>query len=89
MDIKDLRLEIDRIDDELVRLFCARMDVAAKIADYKKDNGLPILVPAREQEKLMDVAKKAGPEMAEYTQELYRTLFSLSRSYQSRRSGEC
>ncbi len=88
MDIKELRLEIDKIDDELVRLFCARMDVAAQIADYKKENGLPILVPAREQEKLLDVAEKAGPELAEYTQELYRTLFSLSRSYQSKRSDE-
>ena len=51
MDLKDYRQQIDKIDDELVKLFCARMDVAAQIADYKKENGLPILVPAREREK--------------------------------------
>ena len=55
MDLHQLRLEIDKIDDQLVKLFGARMEVAAQIADYKKENGLPILVPAREREKLQDV----------------------------------
>ena len=88
MDLKELRVEIDKIDDALVRLFCERMAVAARIADYKKEQGLPILHPVREQEKLEDVAAKAGSEMAEYTKELYRHLFELSRDYQSRRSCE-
>ena len=61
MDLSQLRSEIDNIDDELVKLFGQRMDIAAKIADYKKENKLPILVPAREREKLADVAEKAGP----------------------------
>ena len=83
MDIQELRSQIDKIDDELVRLFGQRMDVAAQIADYKKENNLPILVPAREREKLQDVAEKAGPEMANYTRVLYSMLFEPSRSYQS------
>ena len=86
MDLKDYRKEIDAIDDELVRLFGQRMDIAAKIADYKKENNLPIFVPAREREKLADVAAKAGPEMANYTRVLYSMLFELSRSYQSKRN---
>ena len=86
MDIKELRGEIDKIDDELVKLFGQRMEVAARIADYKKENGLPILVPAREREKLADVAQKAGPEMANYTRVLYSMLFELSRSYQGKRN---
>jgi len=86
MDLKELRTQIDTIDDELVRLFGMRMEVAAKIADYKKENNLPILVPAREREKLQDVAQKAGPEMANYTRVLYSMLFELSRSYQSKRN---
>ena len=88
MELKDLRTEIDKIDDELVRLFGARMEIAAKIADYKKENKLPILVPSREREKLQDVAKKAEPEMANYTRVLYSMLFELSRSYQSKRNDE-
>ena len=88
MDLKDLRSKIDSIDDEMVRLFAARMEIAAQIADYKKQHDLPILMPAREREKLQDVAKKAGPEMADYTRVLYSMLFELSRSYQSKRNDE-
>jgi len=86
MDIQDMRKEIDAIDDELVKLFGQRMAVASKIADYKKAENLPIFAPAREREKLADVAGKAGPEMANYTRVLYSMLFELSRSYQSKRN---
>ena len=86
MDLNELRLEIDQIDDELVRLFTQRMEVSARIADYKKENNLPIFVPSREATKLLDVAKKAGPEMAQYTKVLYDLLFELSRGYQSARN---
>ena len=88
MDLQDYRKEIDAIDDEMVRLFSKRMDVAARIADYKKAENLPIFVPAREREKLTDVAQKAGPEMANYTRVLYSMLFELSRSYQSKRTSQ-
>ena len=84
MEISELRNQIDEIDDELVRLFTRRMDIAAQIADCKKQQGLPIFIPAREREKMLDVAQKAGPEMANYTQVLYSMLFELSRSYQSK-----
>ena len=86
MDIQELRGQIDQIDDELVRLFAQRMDVAARIADYKKEHNLPIFAPARERETLAEVAKKAGPEMANYTRVLYSMLFELSRSYQGKRN---
>ena len=82
MDIQELRKEIDDIDNELVRLFAARMDVAARVADYKKENNLPIYVPSRERAILQDVAQKAGPEMGNYARVLYSMLFELSRSYQ-------
>ena len=88
MDLKDLRTEIDAIDDQLVKLFTQRMEISAQIADYKKEKSLPIFVPAREREKLADVAEKAGPDMANYTRVLYSMLFELSRSYQSKLTGE-
>ena len=88
MDIQDLRNEIDTIDDQLVKLFAQRMDVASRIADFKKEINMPIFIPAREREKLVDVATKAGPEMADYTRVLYSMLFELSRSYQSKKTGD-
>ena len=84
MDIQELRGKIDAIDDQLVELFAQRMEVSAAIADYKKEHGMPIHVPAREREKLLDVATKAGPEMANYARVLYSMIFELSRSYQSK-----
>ena len=88
MDLNELRNEIDKIDSELVKLFTARMDIAAQVAEYKKENNLPIFVPARERAVLQSVADKAGSEMANYTRVLYSMLFELSRSYQQKRTTE-
>jgi len=88
MDLNALRDQIDEIDKELVELFCRRMAVSAQVADYKKANHLPVLVPARERAILQKVAQQAGPEMGNYTRVLYSMLFELSRSYQSKRNDE-
>lgn len=88
MDITELRNKIDNIDTELVKLFTERMNIAAQVADYKKENNLPIYVPARERLILQNVAEKAGPDLANYTRVLYSMLFELSRSYQNKRNTE-
>ena len=88
MDLSEIRQDIDQIDDQLVKLFCQRMNLSAKVADYKKANNMPIFVPARERAILQKVAEKAGPEMENYTRVMYSMLFELSRSYQSKRNGE-
>lgn len=84
MDINNLRLQIDAIDDQLIKLFVERMEVSQKIGAYKKENNLPIFDPGRERAKLQDVSGKAGEDMSQYTRVLYAMLFELSRSYQSR-----
>ena len=87
MELSELRKEIDKIDQELIPLFCQRMAVAAQIAQVKQQQGLPILMPAREREKLLQVAQEAGPEMSDYARVLYAMIFELSRSYQSKCCG--
>lgn len=87
MDLNELRNEIDKIDSELVSLFCQRMHISAQVADYKRENNLPIFHPGRERAILQNVAQQAGPEMGNYTRVLYSMLFELSRSYQSKRNG--
>jgi len=82
MDMTDYRKQIDEIDAQLTQLFQKRMDTAAQIAAYKKENGLPVFDPARERAKLADVASRVRPEMQGYTESLYSTMFELSRSYQ-------
>ncbi len=86
MDIQDLRRQIDEIDKDLVELFTKRMDISAKVADYKKEHDLPIYVPARERQILMDVAKQAGEEYGNFARVLYSMIFELSRSYQAKRN---
>ncbi|MBE7001369.1 MAG: bifunctional chorismate mutase/prephenate dehydratase [Ruminococcaceae bacterium] len=88
MELKDLRTQIDNIDQSLVELFVKRMNLSAQVADYKKEHNMPIYVPSREREILQEVATKAGPEMANYTRVLYSMLFELSRSYQSKRNSD-
>lgn len=88
MELHELRKEIDGIDTELVSLFCRRMEVASRIADYKKENNLPVYHPGREQEVLEKVSALAGTEMEGYARELYSKLFQLSREYQSFRNNQ-
>ncbi|MBQ3128017.1 MAG: chorismate mutase [Clostridia bacterium] len=82
MDIKDLRQEIDSIDNQLVELFEKRMRTASAIADYKRANGLPVSDKGREREVINKVTEKISPEFSEYTRVLYQTIFDVSCSYQ-------
>lgn len=86
MEIKELREQIDAIDRDLVELFTKRMTLSGQIADYKRANDLPILVPARERKILQQVANMAGEDLGNYTRVLYSMIFELSRSYQGKRN---
>ncbi len=84
MDIQELRKQINEIDAQLVKNFENRMHVALQIAQYKKENGLPVFDPARERDVLNRQTAAVGEEMAMYVKLLYNTLFDISRSYQQR-----
>ena len=47
-DINDSRNEINKIDEEMAKLFCKRMSICKEIAEYKKENSMPILDANRE-----------------------------------------
>jgi len=82
MDLNNYREQIDKIDNELLRLFKERMDIARQIALYKKEHNLPALDAARETEKLAVIDEKAGEQLRPYANELYAKIFELSRVYQ-------
>lgn len=52
MDISDWRKKIDELDRELVRLLNERARCVAEIGRIKRQDGLPIHEPSREQEVL-------------------------------------
>jgi chorismate mutase/prephenate dehydratase len=85
MELSELRVKIDDIDKQLVELFCSRMEVASQVAEYKRENKLPVLDSVRERQLLGRVSDMAGDEFESYTRTLYSLILELSRSYQSRK----
>lgn len=83
MSLEKLREEIDTIDDTLVQAFAQRMAVVARVSEEKRAKGLPTLDPAREREKLAEIAEKLPPELAQYGCALWSMLFEISRGYQN------
>ena len=82
MNIDQLRKEIDKTDDELVRLFNKRMNTVLEIAKYKESTGMGVLDNSREKNIVDRVTGEVPEDMANYVKILFSTLFSLSRSYQ-------
>jgi len=82
MDLNETRGLIDCIDQRMADLFCQRMQLAAQVARYKKEHGLPVLNAAREREILASLSQRCGDELSSYAQVLYSTMFDVSRSYQ-------
>lgn len=60
MDINELRKEIDRLDNELLRIFNERAGLALQIGEIKKGLGLPVYDPAREK-RIFQRMKDANP----------------------------
>ena len=87
MDLTIYRKRIDEIDEGILRLFAERMETAAGIAAYKRENDLPVLDVHREREKLRQIAEKAPDDLKDDAVRLYSLLFELSRSYQNRLLG--
>lgn len=59
MSIESLRREIDRLDDQIVRLLHERARSVTRIAAKKRRHGLAIFDPAREEAILARVAGQA------------------------------
>lgn len=80
-DLNEIRKKIDEIDNQLLKLFIERMDCSRQVAEYKTENGLPVLNPKREQEILDEVAEKSG-NLANSSTLLYSTIMNISRAAQ-------
>ena len=86
-DISVLREEINAVDSQMVELFKKRMAIAASVAEYKKEKGLPVLDAARERALLAHISDMAGAEYDGYARTLYHTMLDVSRAYQYTRLG--
>lgn len=83
MDLSDLREKLDRIDEQIVRLYEERMDICSQVADYKIESGKKVLDKSREEEKLRAVRSMTHNEFNGHgVQELFEQIMSMSRKLQ-------
>ena len=64
MELSEIRTRIDAVDDQLLKLFLERMELAEEVAAYKNEHHLPILNKQREREILAKVTARAGEQGA-------------------------
>ena len=84
--LAELRIQIDAVDDEIVRLFEERVRLGGEVGDFKIQNGMKIFDRQREQDKLKDVTDKASTEFNKKgVRELFEQLMAMSRKVQYRK----
>lgn len=82
MKLKELRKQIDAVDDEILRLFETRQEISEAIGICKQEKGLPVLDEKRQAEKLAELCEKAAPENRAAAEQLFTELMALSRARQ-------
>ena len=84
-ELKDYRAQLDKIDEQIVKLFHERLQITGNIGRFKKEHDLPVLDEKREEEKLNAVAALCEePSEAEGVKELFKTIMKVSRDNQEK-----
>ncbi len=83
-EFNEARNHINEIDKKMIELFEERMQNAAIIAQYKKDNNLPILDKKREEELIKsNCALLKNNELISYYNKFLKNILDISKSYQN------
>lgn len=80
--LREAREKIGEVDAKIALLFTERMKAVKEVANYKKDNGIPILDEKREEELLSINSDKIDDEYKDYYVEFYRHTLEASKHYQ-------
>ncbi len=82
-DLQDIRVDIDRIDRQIVDLYEERMELTTQVADYKISTGKQVLDAEREISKLNSVAEMAHSDFTSHgARELFEHIMAMSRKKQ-------
>ena len=83
--LSEARLTINEIDREMAKLFERRMQAVECVADYKKERGLPIYDPAREQAVIeRNCAYISDDAVRSYYVRFLSDVMGVSKQYQER-----
>lgn len=84
-DLEALRREIDTVDEEIVRAFEKRIQIAEEVARCKMEKGLPVLDRKREAQLLKKREEiLSNQELTSDIDRVFELLMSLSRAHQRR-----
>lgn len=79
--LAELRVKIDAVDSQLLLLLNQRAKIVQKVGELKQREGLPIYVPAREEQLLRNLVEQSkGPLSVESIRAIYREIVSASRA---------
>lgn len=82
-DLKEIREEIDLIDEKMRELFSMRMKAAREVAEYKLTHGLPVYDAEREAQVIENnVNRLEDSELRPYYVSFLRDSMGVSKSYQ-------
>ncbi|MDP4177677.1 MAG: prephenate dehydratase [Bacillota bacterium] len=82
-DISKLRDEIDDIDNKLTKLFEERMNIVKRVAEYKKNNNVPVLNSNREEEVInKNIKNLKDKTLNQYAREYLDSMMTISKNYQ-------
>ena len=85
-ELDDYRIKINKIDDEMSKLFVERMEVSKDIADYKLKHALPVYDENREKEvieKNLATVQQIACTLGEHMAETEVLLRSIAKDYSS------
>lgn len=83
--LENYREEINRIDNEMAKLFEERMQVCKQIGEYKKEYALPVKDTTRENAVIAKSKERIGdPEMEPYYIDFQNSVMNISCALQSR-----
>jgi len=82
MNLEEIRIEADKIDDEIALLFKRRLKLVESVAKVKVKTNTSVLKPTREREIISRLTKEHEGMSADYLKLLFTTIFDISRSHQ-------
>jgi len=83
--LEEARSIINDVDKKIIDLFKERMNASKMVAEYKKENNLPILDSSRETIIInKNIELLNDKNLEEYYLEVFKTILKVSKDYQKK-----
>ncbi len=79
MDLSEIRVKIDKLDDEILELFLERMELASDVAKYKAANNMVVFQSDREKFIIDNVKRNSPEELRKSAAFLFMNIMDISK----------